>query len=320
MYTGIEVLLYLQDFRFSAPVIIDNFFHLISHPFLVGFFPVFLMAVLYWCYNKHAGTFLAFNIFTIGVCTSFLKLFLCVPRPWVICPEICPTNEAISGANGFSCPSGHTTSATALFGSLAVIFRKFTYVPVLCIFVIALIGFSRMYLGVHTPIDVFFGLVLAGSLLWFNWHLLKFIDRNPQMDWFVAFVSVGIIILFIASVLLRRYFGAYFDVDGVDIDVLIYAFTEFFHSIGWFVGFLFGWLLERKKIRFTIPLKITSRILQGFCGLLLLLILQICLSEYLLPLLGIGIGKFLSNMFLGLFISAGYPWLFSFIRKKRVNR
>jgi membrane-associated phospholipid phosphatase len=319
MYTDIDILLYLQGYRFSAPAIIDDFFHYISHPFLVSLLPVLVMAVVYWCYNKHAGVYLAFNIFSIAVCTSFLKLLLCVPRPWVIYPEICPTVAAISGANGFSCPSGHTTSATAFFGSLAVVFRKFVYVPVLCILVIASIGFSRMYLGVHTPTDVFFGLILACFLLWFNWHLLKFIDRNPQMDWFVAFVSAGILLFFITSVLFSP-LCPYLAVTCADVGVFTYAFVEFFHSIGWFFGFLLGWLLERRTVRFAIPSKATSRIFQGFCGILLLLMLQMGISECLLPSIDLGIGKFLSSIFLGLFISVGYPWLFCFIRKKWVNR
>lgn len=84
MYTGIDILMYLQDYRLSAPEIIDSFFHLISHPFLTGLFPVLMN-------DKRAGTYLAFNIFAIDICTHFLKLLLYVPRPWILEPAIPPT-------------------------------------------------------------------------------------------------------------------------------------------------------------------------------------------------------------------------------------
>ena len=315
MYTGIDLLLYLQAYRLSAPEIIDNFFHLISHPFLTGLLPVLVMAVIYWCYDKRVGTYMAFSIFSIDICSHFLKLLLYVPRPWILQPAIHPTAEAVSGAGGFSCPSGHTTSAAAFFGSLAVVFRKPVFVPVLCILAIVLIGFSRMYLGVHTPVDVLLGLVLAGFFLWLNWHLLKCIDRNPQMDWVVTLISMAIILLLVACVLFRPYPA----IEGVGPEVVAHAFNAFFLPIGWFCGFLFGWLVERRKIHFTIPLKTTPRILRGFGGLLFLLVLQTGFSACFPPLLGIEIGQFLSGILLGLFISAGYPWLLCFVRKKRID-
>jgi hypothetical protein len=275
-----------------------------------------MMAVIYWGYNKRIGTYLAFNIFSVGVCTNFLKIFLHVPRPWMLYPEIHPTIEALSGAGGFSCPSGHTSSATAFFGSLAIVFRKPIFVPVLCVLMIAAIGFSRMYLGVHTPLDVLLGLVLAGLLLWLNGHLLKFIDQNPQKDWVVVFVSIGITFLLITSALVLPYPT----IEGIGQNVLIDAFTGLFLSIGWFCGFLIGWLLERRKICFLIPLETTPRILRCLCGLLFLLVFQTGLSTCLPPLLGVQIGQLLSGILLGLFISAGYPYLFHFVWEKSRNK
>lgn len=312
MYTGIDLLLYLQDYRLSAPEIIDNFFHLISHPFLTGLFPVLMMAVVYWCYDKRAGTYLAFNIFAIGICTHFLKLVLYVPRPWILEPSIHPTAEAISGAGGFSCPSGHTTAAVAFFGSFAVLFRKLIVLPVLCLIAILSIGFSRMYLGVHTPLDVLLGLILAACMLWINWHLLTYMDRNPQKDRLVVLGIMGTSLLLTAGV----FFRSYPEIAGVGPNVVANAFTSFFLPIGWFCGFLLGWLTERRKIHFTIPHEILPRVIRSLLGLMLLLGLQAGFGVCLPPLLGTDMGMFVSCFLLGLFISAGYPWFLRFILGK----
>jgi membrane-associated phospholipid phosphatase len=74
-------------------------------------------------------------------------------------------------AAGFSFPSGHTMISTAFFGIIAylvfITFRdqKFRNPVIIGCFVLsALIGFSRLYLGVHYLTDVLAG--WAGGLAW----------------------------------------------------------------------------------------------------------------------------------------------------------
>ncbi|MBO5535524.1 MAG: phosphatase PAP2 family protein [Clostridia bacterium] len=68
---------------------------------------------------------------------------------------------------GYSYPSGHSVTAATLYGSMAVCARKMMrWISVLCVILILLTGFSRNYLGVHTPQDVLVGLTEGALMLW----------------------------------------------------------------------------------------------------------------------------------------------------------
>ncbi len=86
-----------------------------------------------------------------------LKNIIARDRPFIQDPVL-QNFLLISPPSGFSCPSGHTLasfeSATIIF-----IFSKKWGIPAFIL--AALIGFSRIYLNVHFPSDVLFGLVLG---------------------------------------------------------------------------------------------------------------------------------------------------------------
>ncbi len=72
----------------------------------------------------------------------------------------------------FSLPSGHTMFAVTLYGTLAYVTMKCRMsrcmkLFFLCMFscIIALVGFSRVYLGVHFATDVFVGGLAGGIIL-----------------------------------------------------------------------------------------------------------------------------------------------------------
>lgn len=73
--------------------------------------------------------------------------------------------------SSYSFPSNHATVAMALYGFLMYaawkLFPRYRvlFVP-LCATLILLVGFSRLYLGVHYPSDVIAGLILGGIFAW----------------------------------------------------------------------------------------------------------------------------------------------------------
>ena len=94
---------------------------------------------------------------------QFLKITCRIPRPWVLDPDFTIVEAARAVATGYSFPSGHTQNAVGTFGAIALQTKQ-RWVRWACIALVLLVPFSRMYLGVHTPLDVGVSFVLALAL------------------------------------------------------------------------------------------------------------------------------------------------------------
>jgi len=84
-----------------------------------------------------------------------LKPLIARPRPYWLCPEI---DLLIEGLKDYSFPSGHTLSSFIAATVLTFANRKFGLLAGILAFLIA---FSRLYLYVHFPSDVFGGIFLG---------------------------------------------------------------------------------------------------------------------------------------------------------------
>lgn len=83
------------------------------------------------------------------------------------------TGVELSHWNSF--PSGHTTSAFALFAMLAI-WAKSPLLKFLCLGVAVLVAFSRMYLLQHFLVDVYAGSILGTLTAWVL--ILKFDSKD----------------------------------------------------------------------------------------------------------------------------------------------
>ena len=79
----------------------------------------------------------------------------------------------------FGFPSGHTSSAFAVWGGLAVVFRK-RWLAWLAPLMIVLIAFSRLYLGVHFLADILGGAVLGSTMILGAWLLWRDESRREK--------------------------------------------------------------------------------------------------------------------------------------------
>lgn len=122
-------------------------------------------AVVWFVWKGWRRTVLLFAITLAGaeVLDQLLKLMFHRPRP--------ATFFALTEPMGYSFPSGHALVSCAFFGGLAVFAaartgsraRRCLYYTVAAL-LIAAIGFSRIYLGVHYPSDVLGG--YAAAVVW----------------------------------------------------------------------------------------------------------------------------------------------------------
>ena len=161
----------------------------IRNPFLDAFFSVITLLgdetlfiaiaiTVFWCVNKRTGYYLLTVGFFGTLLNQFLKLVCRVPRPWVRDPNFTIVESAREAATGYSFPSGHTQSITGSMGCLARASKK-GVVRAVCMTLIALTAFSRMYLGVHTPADVGVSLAIGAVLVFALYPLFEKSRENP---------------------------------------------------------------------------------------------------------------------------------------------
>jgi len=120
--------------------------------------------IVFWCVDKRRGYYLMAVGFTGTILNQIMKLSFRVPRPWILDPEFSILEQAREAAAGYSFPSGHTQFAVGTFGCLAATAEN-KWVRRLCLAIAAMVAFSRMYVGVHTPADVLAGAGCAIALV-----------------------------------------------------------------------------------------------------------------------------------------------------------
>lgn len=122
---------------------------------------VIIVIILFASKYKREALFLTLTMGTCGVVMAFIKTIFNRPRPNI---------HRLVELNSLSFPSGHSTSATILYLSLALIFiklmKKNTYTTILvAIAGILFIVSSRIYLGVHYPTDTIAGISLGSAIV-----------------------------------------------------------------------------------------------------------------------------------------------------------
>lgn len=270
----ISFLLTLQQLRQSMPSFVETFFVYFS---LIGDGPalVALVLIVYWCVDKRAGqfTFIAFG--AGNFVNQLVKNIACVYRPWIRDAAIVPAEKAIEGAAGYSFPSGHTTGAATSLGSFAWLARKkHAWVTVVCVVVILLIMFSRVFLGVHTPQDILVGLLIAIVMivlthLFFNWiERYDALVPGHNKDILVMAIVLVVSACSVAFVMLKPY-----PMDYVNDVLLVDPVTMqkgSFEAAGIMAGMAISWVLERRLVDFsTEGLDMKARIIRFVIGVAL---------------------------------------------------
>ena len=307
----ISYLLLLQDFRNSINDALTPFMRGLSD-FAVTY--LLLGAVfVYWCVSKRKGLF-TLCAFSISVAVNaVVKLTVCVYRPWIRDARVLPAGNALKTATGYSFPSGHTSTATPLYGGLAIGLwdNKWTrWLAWLCIFAILLTGFSRNYLGVHTPQDVGVALLIGLGSLYFTSRLFAHLTKHPEKE--NKFLLGGL--LFCVAALIYITYKPY-PTDYVDGKLLVDPFkmmNDGYKDIGTLASFCAARYVEKRWIHF----KETGFTVKGIiCVVIGLALLAYAVKHLYAPFIGwFGPhwGRFIAQSILVFYIVALYPLVLKF--------
>jgi len=272
-----------------------------------------LVLFIFWWVDEKRGLRLGILIIVSAWINTAMKDLLKQPRPFNLDPSLGLAHESSYGA-----PSGHAQMSMTFWISMAAWLgkiwpRRKVMIFSVSFFFILLIGFTRLYLGVHFPTDLLLGWIIAGIIL-----VVWFIPVS-RLDG--RFSSMGMRyqnIIAAATVLVMN--------SLCPADRTMPAL---------FLGFCLGYTLMKQRFPFSAkgeingknpgPVIMILRCLTGFAGLVLIyLVLRLIFpgegSVFAgTPVWGSSspyyeLGRFIRYGLVGFWASAGAPWLFQRIR------
>lgn len=184
-----ETIHYLQQF---ATPWLDTFAMLITNlgsQYAYIFFLLFFYLLVDARKSRWLGIVLLLSLYV----NFHLKGMIATQRPYLIDPAVARSDSAVATGTGYSFPSGHAQGIMTLWGLVALLFQRW-WLSVLALLIIVLVASSRIYLGVHIPLDIYGGLaigaifVIAGYIIY-----VRTLNIERQMQTFFLF-AVGIVI------------------------------------------------------------------------------------------------------------------------------
>jgi membrane-associated phospholipid phosphatase len=313
---GIQIIIWLQGIgEWFTPVM--KFFTFLGNE---QFYLLIAPAIL-WCIDSTLGMRLGLFLMVNGMLNSALKIAFHGPRPYWY------TNDAkalSSAENSFGAPSGHAQNAVVVWGTLAEWIRK-RWFWVTAIFIMLLIGVSRVYLAVHFPHDVLLGWIFGIIIFWF---LLKL--EKPVLKWVKKYsAGIQVLIAFLFSLLLilivmiaqLSVHGWNLPVDWIKNAQLSFtdepainplSFHNFLSSAGAFFGLTAGWIWISWLGGFSIQDIWWKLVLRYIVGLLGVLILYVGLGTLFTDdetLISYAL-RYIRYALIGFWMSGCAPWLF----------
>lgn len=257
--------------------------------------------IIFWCVDKYKGYYILAVGFIGTLANQFMKLWFRVPRPWVADPNFTILEQAREAASGYSFPSGHTQSAVGTFGAIAYT-TKYRWLKLLSVCIAVLVPLSRMYIGVHTPMDTFTAAAIACLLI----VLLKPVVLNnhhrhmPAL--FAAMIGCGIGFLCFVE-----FFP--FPAD-IDLHNLESGYKNAYTLLGALVGIVIVYIADEMWLHFPTKAVWWAQILKVCGGLLAVLAVKSGLKDPLNLLLGESIGR--AARYCLIVIIAGIVWPLTF--------
>ncbi|WP_304223450.1 phosphatase PAP2 family protein [Gracilinema caldarium] len=284
---GLDVIRFVQQIESPAMTVIMKTITSLGAEFAY----LAILPFIFWCIDEKRGIRLGTAVLLSAWLNSTVKNLLRQPRPYALDPSV-----GLDVENSYGIPSGHAQGSVTLWGIIGGWIRQ-PWGLVLAIVLPLLISFSRIYLGVHFPTDVFAGWLLAGLVLLVYYFGASSIEK--------LFLSLNIRFRILVVALIA------FVMNGLN--------PEDTSMGGVFFGMSVGYIFMAEWFTFS-----ASRTASGKRpGFLVLL------ARYILGIIGAviiygglkmvfppegspwyALGRFSRYAILGAWVSAGAPWLF----------
>ncbi len=241
-------------------------------------FVIALVALIFWSVNARVGARLFVAVAVSAVINYLFKSLFYGARPYWFSADV----SAHSAEESFGVPSGHVQHATVLWGYLGAKTgdRRWMWAAGV---LIALMGLSRVYLGVHFISDVLAGLLFGGVLLWAT---LRWEDRITAW-WRGLDTARWVLYLALASLLpcvLATFWqlGARGDwtppadwIGAVPLDPAAYTLARLFTLAGALLGGVCGLTLLDRRGGYSASGTLIARIARFVLGISVVLLIQV---------------------------------------------
>lgn len=207
---------------------------------------ILIVGFIYWCYDKKLGRTIGLTAIMGLIWNTMLKNIVLRRRPYfdhegiqilrVVDPEADIYDIA---AQGYSFPSGHSTNAASVTGSLAANLRR-RWMTAAAFVISLLTGISRFVVGAHYPTDVLAGLLLG---------------------------VISVVVIQLLAKRVRNTLALYGILLAAAIPGLFYCkSTDYFSALGLLIGFMGGTLLDDHYVHFEntrSPVRVAVRMIGG---------------------------------------------------------
>jgi len=282
----------LQYFQNIATPFLDSFF---TYSTMLGeqYFIILIITLVYWNISKKNGFILTYTFVISTIVNVFLKNIFHTERPYQKLDNI--EGKRVHTGTGYSFPSGHTQGATTVFVTLALFFKRNIYM-IIAVSLSILVAISRVYLGVHWPIDVLGGVVfgIAISILLY-WYLNKIYD-NKKLFYkvIVGLIIIAYLFFFVLMIINSAYFNGELKI------------TDTLKILGVATGAVVGFILQEEKFAFKVENSVGLKTIRYIFGVFMTIVFMLGL-KYIFP--EAKIFSWIRYIVIGFWISAGLPYI-----------
>jgi membrane-associated phospholipid phosphatase len=253
-------------------------------------FYVLILPMLMWCVDVRMGVRVGIFLLVSSQLNTVLKDLFQQPRPVDFDPSL-----QLAWFEGYGLPSGHAQLVVVFWGAIAAWAGRW-WLWVASAILMVLVGFSRIYLGVHFPQDVVAGWVIGGI------SLVLYMAVQPGWEGRLAKLELRWQLLLAA---------------GVPLVLLLTSPGESVATaMGALAGAGVGFTLLRRYVGFSAAGPLWQRFLRFLLGAAVVVSLYMAM-KIILPAEGswLYLAVRLSGFaVIGLWMTLGAPWVFKMVR------